>query len=126
MNLNVNKSKPIQPKCQVHSNNVTDTVNIDDIINYAANTHEIGIQLANYTLLLHRHWYQLTMDAIANFLQLTLLGKGKNILLFINMEAIGADINDLSQLLPGGKQHILMDGYQLPLEFNNGIPYLHC
>jgi hypothetical protein len=28
--------------------------------------------------------------------------------------------------LPGGKQRISMDGYHLPSEFKNGIPYLHC
>jgi hypothetical protein len=43
MNLNVNKSKPFQPKHQVNSHHVSDTVNIDDIINYTVNTHEIGM-----------------------------------------------------------------------------------
>jgi hypothetical protein len=42
------------------------------------------------------------------------------------MEAHEADINDRSRLLPGGKQRILMDGYQLPLDFKNGLPYLQC
>jgi hypothetical protein len=28
--------------------------------------------------------------------------------------------------LLGGKQRILIDGYQLPLDFKNGLPYLHC
>jgi hypothetical protein len=43
MNLNVNNSKPFQPKRQVNSHHVADTVNIDDIIDYTVNTHEIGM-----------------------------------------------------------------------------------
>ena len=65
-------------------------------------------------------------DAIATFHQMALLGKGKSILSSIQMEAYGADINDRSRLLPGGKQRILMDGYQIPLDINNGLPYLRC
>jgi hypothetical protein len=65
-------------------------------------------------------------DAIATFHQKALLGKGNSILLCIQMEAFCAYINDQSQLLPGGKQRILMDGCQLPLKFKNGLPYLHC
>ena len=42
------------------------------------------------------------------------------------MEAFGAAINDRSRLLPGGKQRIVIDGYQLPLDFKNGLPYLSC
>jgi hypothetical protein len=42
------------------------------------------------------------------------------------MEAYGADINDFYRLLPGGKQCILMDGYQGPLVFKNSLPYLQC
>jgi hypothetical protein len=42
------------------------------------------------------------------------------------MESFGADINDHSRKLPGGKLLILIDGYQLPLDFKNGLPYLHC
>jgi hypothetical protein len=42
-------------------------------------------------------------DAIATFHQIALLGKGKSILLNFQMEAFGTDINDQSQLLPGGK-----------------------
>jgi hypothetical protein len=56
-------------------------------------------------------------DAIATFHQMAWLGKGKSILSCLQMEAYGADINDRSQLLPAGKQHILIDGYQLPLDF---------
>jgi hypothetical protein len=41
MNLNVNKSKPFQPKHQVNSQHVSDMVNIDGIIDYTVNTHEI-------------------------------------------------------------------------------------
>jgi hypothetical protein len=65
-------------------------------------------------------------DAIATFHQMALLGKGKSILSCLQMEAFGADINDRSRLLPGGKQRIVIDGYQLPLNFKNGLPYLRC
>ena len=57
---------------------------------------------------------------------MALLGKGKSILSCLQMEAYGADINDRSRMLPGGKQRILIDGYQLPLDFKNGLPYLRC
>jgi hypothetical protein len=63
-------------------------------------------------------------DAIATFHQMALLGKGKCILSCLQMEAYGANINDRSRSLPGGKQRILVDGYQLPLDFKNGLPYL--
>jgi hypothetical protein len=33
-------------------------------------------------------------------------------------------MHDRSQLLPGGKQRILIEGYQMPLDFKNGLPYL--
>ena len=65
-------------------------------------------------------------EAIATFHQMALLGKGKSILSCIQMESFGADINDRSRLLPGGKQRILIDGYQLPLDIQNGLPYLQC
>jgi hypothetical protein len=65
-------------------------------------------------------------DVITTFHQMALLGKGKCILSCLQMEAHGADINDWSHLLPGGKQRFLMDGYQLPLDFKNGLPYLRC
>jgi hypothetical protein len=65
-------------------------------------------------------------DVIATFHQMALLGKGKSILSCLQMEAHGADINNRSHLFSGGKQHILMDGYQFPLDFKNGIPYLWC
>jgi hypothetical protein len=57
---------------------------------------------------------------------MALLGKGKSFLLCIQMEHDGDDINDKSLRLPGGKQGILMDGYQIPLNFHNGLPYLQC
>jgi hypothetical protein len=65
-------------------------------------------------------------DAIATFHQMALLGKGKSILSCLQMEAHGADINDRSRLLPGGKQRTSIDGYQIPLVFKNGLPYLRC
>jgi hypothetical protein len=65
-------------------------------------------------------------EPIATFHQMALLGKGKSILSCLHMEAFSADINDCSRMLPGGKQHILVDGYKLPLDFKNGLPYLRC
>ena len=65
-------------------------------------------------------------DVIAVFHQTALLGKGKSILSCLQMEHYGAEINDKSLRLPGGKQRILMDGYQIPLAFHNGLPYLQC
>jgi hypothetical protein len=43
-------------------------------------------------------------DAIATFHQMALLGKGKSMMSCLQMEAHGADINDRSRLVPGGKQ----------------------
>ena len=65
-------------------------------------------------------------DAIATFHQMALLGKGHSILSCIQMESHGAEINDRSSLLPGGKQRIVMDGYQIPLDIVSGLPYLQC
>ena len=62
---------------------------------------------------------------IAVFHQMALLGKGKSILSCLQMEHYGAVIDDKSLLLRG-KQRILMDGYQIPLDFHNGLPYLLC
>jgi hypothetical protein len=42
------------------------------------------------------------------------------------MEHYGANINDKSTCFPGGKQHIMLDGYQILLDINNGLPYLQC
>ena len=65
-------------------------------------------------------------NIIATFHQMALLGKGKRILSCLQMEAFGADINDRPRSLSGGKQRILMDGYQIPLQFKNGLAYLPC
>jgi hypothetical protein len=65
-------------------------------------------------------------EAIATFHQMALLGKGKSILSCIQMESHGADINEKLRLLPGGKQRIIMDDYQIPLDINNGLAYLRC
>jgi hypothetical protein len=64
-------------------------------------------------------------NVIATFHQMALLGKGKSILSCVQMEHYGAVIDDKSLRL-GGKQRILMDGYQIPLDFHNGLPYLPC
>jgi hypothetical protein len=42
------------------------------------------------------------------------------------MEHYGAEINNKSLRLPGGKQRIVLDGYQIPLAFRNGLLYLPC
>jgi hypothetical protein len=70
--------------------------------------------------LIHTH----KVDAIATFHQMALLGKGKSILSCVQMKHYGADINEKSLHLPGGKQRILMDSYQIPLDFHNGLPCL--
>ena len=64
-------------------------------------------------------------DAIAVFHQSALLGKGKSIISCLQLEHYGAKIDDRSVKL-NGKQRILMDGYQIPLDFVNGLPYLQC
>jgi hypothetical protein len=51
------------------------------------------------------------------------LGKGKSILSCIQMEHYGAVINNKPTRL-GGKKCILIDGYQIPLDINGGLPYL--
>jgi hypothetical protein len=53
-------------------------------------------------------------------------GKCKSILTCLQMQAYGADIYDLYCSLSGGKQRILVDGYQPPLDFKNGVPHLCC
>jgi hypothetical protein len=58
------------------------------------------------------------------FLLMALLEKGKNILLCIPMDSHGADITEKARRVSGGKQHILMDGSQIPLDINNGVAYL--
>ena len=64
-------------------------------------------------------------NVICVFHQMALLGKGKSILSCVQMEHYGAAIDDKSIRL-GGKQRIIMDGYQIPLDFQNGLPYLPC
>ena len=65
-------------------------------------------------------------NAIATFHQMAYLGKGHSILSCIQMEHHGAEINDRSTLLPGGKQRILIDNYPIPLDIIGGLPYLCC
>jgi hypothetical protein len=65
-------------------------------------------------------------DVIAVFHQTVFLGKGKSTLSCLQMGHYGAEIKDKSLRLPGGKQRILMDGYQIPLAFRHGLPYLPC
>jgi hypothetical protein len=57
---------------------------------------------------------------------MALLGTGKSILSCIQTESHGADINEKPRLIPGGKQRILMDNYQIPLDINNRLAYLRC
>jgi hypothetical protein len=61
---------------------------------------------------------------VAIFHQMALLGKGTSILSCLQMEHY--EINDKSLRLAGGLQRIVMDGYQIPLAFRNGLPYLKC
>jgi hypothetical protein len=42
------------------------------------------------------------------------------------MAHYGAEIKDKSLRLPGGKQRIVINGYQIPLMFRNGLAYLKC
>jgi hypothetical protein len=63
---------------------------------------------------------------IATFHQMANLGSGKIILSCIQMEHYGPLINDRLLQLPGGKQCITIEDYQIPLDINNGLPYLHC
>jgi hypothetical protein len=63
-------------------------------------------------------------DVIVVFHQTAFLGKVKSILFCLQMKHNGAEINDKSLWIPGGKQRILMDGYQSPLTFRNGLPFL--
>jgi hypothetical protein len=63
---------------------------------------------------------------IATFHQMVLLGKGKRILSCLQMEALGAVIHDRPRSLSGGKQRVLVDGYQISLQFKIGHAYLPC
>jgi hypothetical protein len=63
-------------------------------------------------------------NVIAVFHHIALLGKGKSMLSCIQMEHYGAEINDKPLRVPGGKQRIVMDGYQIPLAYRNGLAYL--
>jgi hypothetical protein len=60
-------------------------------------------------------------DAIAIFHLMALLGQVKSILSCIQMESHGANINEKHCLLPGGKQRILMDDYQITLDIIYGL-----
>jgi hypothetical protein len=48
------------------------------------------------------------------------------ILSCLQMELYGAEIDQKYHWSLGGRPHILMDGYQIPLAFLNCLPYLHC
>jgi hypothetical protein len=93
---------------------------VDVVGLYGHKAHKLRIVTAQALISTHKG------DAIAMFHQMGLLGTGKSILSCLQMEAHGADINDISRHLPGGKQRILIDGYQLPLDFKNSLPYLQC
>jgi hypothetical protein len=55
---------------------------------------------------------------------MAMLGKGKSILSCLQMETYGANVNDCSRHLHEGKQRILMDGYQIPLEFKTSTNHV--
>jgi hypothetical protein len=78
--------------------------------------NQLRIQTAQALIQTHKG------DEIATFHQMALLGKGHSIISCIQMENHGADINDRSSLLPGGKQCIMMDGYQTPLDIISSLP----
>jgi hypothetical protein len=63
---------------------------------------------------------------IATFHEMALLGKNRSILSCIQMASHGPNIKEKPHLFPGGKQHILMNSYQLPMDINNGLGYLVC
>jgi hypothetical protein len=65
-------------------------------------------------------------NTISTFHQMAFIGKGTSMLSCLQMEAYGTDIHGRSCSLPGGKQSILVDGYQILLDFKNGLPYLRC
>jgi hypothetical protein len=65
-------------------------------------------------------------DVISVFHQITVLGKGKSILSCLQMDHCSIEINNKLLRLPGGKQWIVMDGYQILLTFSNGLAYLKC
>jgi hypothetical protein len=60
-------------------------------------------------------------DVIAIFRQAAFLGTGKSILSCLHMEHYGAESNDKFPRVSGCKQTILMNGYQTPFAFNNGL-----
>ena len=52
-------------------------------------------------------------------------GTGKSIHSSVQIEHFGNEVNDKSNKLRGGKQRIVtVDGYVLPLQIRNGLPYL--
>jgi hypothetical protein len=59
-------------------------------------------------------------EAIANFDQMALLGKSTSILSCIQIGSHDADTNEKPCLNSGDKQHILMFGYKIPMDINNG------
>ena len=63
---------------------------------------------------------------IAVFHQGAQNGQGKYILSCTQMEYYKANVNDKSNKLPGGTQCIqTVDGYCIPLNIRNGLPYLN-
>jgi hypothetical protein len=89
LNLKVNKSKPFQPKHLVKSHHVSNTVDIDDIIDYTVNTHEICMNIdddddakasdCTDTLLAHMAGRSLSSGDISHVLVAKQkLDKGKN------------------------------------------------
>ena len=64
-------------------------------------------------------------DVIGIFHQYAHINKGASIHSSVQLEAYKQDVNDRSRRVPGGLQRILtVDGYEIPLAFRNGLPYL--
>lgn len=66
-----------------------------------------------------------TGEVIGIFHQYAHINKGASIHSSVQLEAYKQDVNDRSLRTPGGLQRILtVDGYELPLSFRSGLPYL--
>ena len=64
-------------------------------------------------------------DVIGIFHQYAHINKGASIHSSVQLEAYKQDVNDRSRRVPGGLQRIVtVDGYEIPLAFRNGLPYL--
>ena len=64
-------------------------------------------------------------EVVGIFHQYAHINKGASIHSSVQLEAYKQDVNDRSLRTPGGMQRILtVDGYEIPLNIRNGLPYL--